>query len=57
MTHSADVVVVGGGMVGAACAYELARDGHTVTLVDRHEWDAPPTPVPGSCRRRPTAGP
>jgi D-amino-acid dehydrogenase len=30
-----DVVVVGGGLVGASCAYELARDGHTVTVVDR----------------------
>ena len=30
-------MVVGGGLVGAACAYELARDGHDVTLVDRHD--------------------
>ncbi len=37
MSASADVVVVGGGLVGAACAYELARDGHDVTLVDRHD--------------------
>ncbi|MEX1008776.1 MAG: FAD-dependent oxidoreductase [Acidimicrobiia bacterium] len=37
MSDSADVVVVGGGLVGAACAYELARDGHDVTLVDRHD--------------------
>ncbi len=36
MPHVSDVVVVGGGLVGAACAYELARDGHTVTVVDRH---------------------
>ncbi len=34
---SADVVVIGGGLVGAACAYELARDGLTVTLFDRHD--------------------
>jgi D-amino-acid dehydrogenase len=32
-----DVVVVGGGLVGAATAYELARDGAKVTLVDRHD--------------------
>jgi D-amino-acid dehydrogenase len=32
-----DVVVVGGGLVGAACAYELARDGLTVTVIDRHD--------------------
>jgi D-amino-acid dehydrogenase len=31
-----DVVVIGGGLVGAACAYELACDGHSVTVVDRH---------------------
>ncbi len=31
----ARVVVVGAGMVGAACAYSLARDGHEVTVVDR----------------------
>jgi glycine/D-amino acid oxidase-like deaminating enzyme len=34
---SVDVVVVGGGLVGAACAFELAHDGHTVTLFDRHD--------------------
>ena len=32
-----DVVVVGGGLVGAACAYELAGAGVRVTLVDRHD--------------------
>ena len=37
MTSSPDVVVVGGGLVGAACAYELARDGHRVVVVDRHD--------------------
>jgi D-amino-acid dehydrogenase len=37
MEHSPDVVVVGGGLVGAACAYELARDGHRVTVIDRHD--------------------
>jgi D-amino-acid dehydrogenase len=34
---AADVVVVGGGLVGAATAFELARDGARVTLVDRHD--------------------
>jgi D-amino-acid dehydrogenase len=28
------VVVIGAGIVGAACAIELLRDGHTVTLLD-----------------------
>jgi glycine oxidase ThiO len=37
MPETADVVVVGGGLVGAACAYELARDGHRVIVVDRHD--------------------
>lgn len=32
---SADVVVVGAGIVGAACAYEAARVGLRVTVVDR----------------------
>jgi glycine/D-amino acid oxidase-like deaminating enzyme len=31
----ARAVVIGAGMVGAACAYYLARDGHSVTVVDR----------------------
>ena len=31
----ARVVVVGAGVVGAACAYHLARDGHRVTVLDR----------------------
>lgn len=30
-----DVVVIGGGVVGAGAAYRLARDGVSVTLVDR----------------------
>ena len=32
-----DVAVVGGGLVGAACAYELAADGTTVVVVDEHD--------------------
>jgi D-hydroxyproline dehydrogenase subunit beta len=32
---SADVVIVGGGVVGAACAYYAARAGLTVTVVER----------------------
>jgi sarcosine oxidase subunit beta len=35
-----DVVVIGGGVVGAACAYELARRGATVVLVERDELAA-----------------
>lgn len=35
-----DVVVVGGGIVGAACAYELARAGASVTLLEREELAA-----------------
>jgi D-amino-acid dehydrogenase len=35
--ETSDVVVVGGGLVGAACAYELARDDHRVIVVDRHD--------------------
>jgi glycine/D-amino acid oxidase-like deaminating enzyme len=35
-----DVVVVGGGIVGAACTYELARAGASVTLIEREELAA-----------------
>lgn len=35
-----DVVIVGGGIVGAACAYALTRDGATVTLFERGELAA-----------------
>ena len=30
-----DVVIVGGGIIGAACAHELASRGASVTLVER----------------------
>lgn len=32
-----DVIIVGGGIVGASCAYGLARAGASVTLVERQE--------------------
>ena len=32
---AADVVVIGAGIVGAACAYELASAGFTVTVLER----------------------
>jgi glycine/D-amino acid oxidase-like deaminating enzyme len=35
-----DVVVVGGGIIGAACAFELAERGATVTLLEREELAA-----------------
>ena len=33
MPAPSDVLVVGGGVIGLACAWELSRDGHEVTLV------------------------
>jgi sarcosine oxidase subunit beta len=35
-----EVVVVGGGIIGAACAYELARRGVSVTLIERADLAA-----------------
>src|SRR6058998_2253970 len=35
-----DVVIVGGGIIGAACAYELAPSGASVTLLERDELAA-----------------
>lgn len=32
------ITVVGGGVVGACCAYYLAKAGHTVTIVDRAKF-------------------
>ena len=52
-----DVVVVGGGIIGAACAFELVDRGASVTLLEREElaagasgrnnglWVTPPDPV------------
>jgi len=37
MPKSPDVVVVGGGIVGAAIAYRLAKDGLAVTLLEKGE--------------------
>jgi glycine oxidase len=34
MTQSTDVLIIGGGIVGCACAYELAKRGASVTLVE-----------------------
>ena len=35
MTTAPDVIIVGGGVVGAACARELAGAGHRVRLIER----------------------
>ena len=35
MTIRCDAVVIGGGIVGAACAYELSRKGLQVVIVER----------------------
>src|SRR5206468_6464582 len=34
------VVVIGGGVIGACCAYYLAKAGHAVTVVDRGGFGA-----------------
>lgn len=62
MLAKCDVLIVGGGVIGAACAYELSARGARVTLIDKGEvghgcsygnagWLTPcfalPLPMPG----------
>ena len=37
-TEGKRAVVIGGGVIGAACAYFLARDGWQVTIIDQGEF-------------------
>ena len=36
-TRTADIAIVGGGVIGLSCAFELARRGRNVTVVEREE--------------------
>jgi D-amino-acid dehydrogenase len=62
MEKDSDIIVVGGGVIGMACAYELAKGGARVTVIDKGEpgfgcsygnagWLTPcfsmPLPMPG----------
>ncbi|MDO4264365.1 MAG: FAD-dependent oxidoreductase, partial [Deinococcus sp.] len=33
--RTSDVIVIGGGIIGAACAFRLSEAGHRVTVLDR----------------------
>jgi D-amino-acid dehydrogenase len=64
MTTSDHTIIVGGGIVGVSAAYELAKRGASVTLLDREHFDVncstgnagiialghPPMPRPGMTR-------
>jgi D-amino-acid dehydrogenase len=62
MAKDTDILIVGGGVIGMACAYEIAKTGARVTVIDRGEpghgcsygsagWLTPcfsmPLPMPG----------
>lgn len=40
MSHDFDVIVVGGGLVGSACANALAQSGHSVALLESKKLNA-----------------
>jgi len=35
--QSIDVAVIGGGVIGLSCAFELARQGKSVTVIEREQ--------------------
>ncbi len=37
MTRTPDVLILGGGVIGLSTAYCLAKDGATVTVIDKHD--------------------
>jgi glycine/D-amino acid oxidase-like deaminating enzyme len=37
MKHHTEVLVIGGGIIGAAIAYYVAKNGHDVTIVEKNE--------------------
>ncbi|MCB2018240.1 MAG: D-amino acid dehydrogenase [Hydrogenophaga sp.] len=38
MAHSSHIIVIGGGITGITSAYALARQGHQVTLIEKHRY-------------------
>lgn len=36
MAQSSDVIIIGAGIIGAACAFELAKKGYKVITIDRN---------------------
>ncbi len=60
-THSSDVIVIGGGLVGSSVAYGLLRQGLSVTVLDGADDTIRPSRgnfglvCAMNCRRRPAS--
>lgn len=49
MNRTYDIVIAGGGVIGASCAYQLSRRGNLrIAVVDDSDRATPPAPRPAA---------